>query len=83
MSDRPNVSEMSNNATPGNLPPTEKRHSGIPLFVLMSRRLASKLQIDVSFPFAPKEPSGFQMCYFVYKVITNKVFKKVTCQLLS
>lgn len=30
-----------------------------------------------------KEPLGLLMCYFVYKVITNKVFKKVTCQLLS
>lgn len=30
-----------------------------------------------------KQPSGLLMCYFVYKVITNKVFKKVTCQLLG
>lgn len=30
-----------------------------------------------------KQPFGLVMCYFVYKVITNKVFKKVTCQLLG
>lgn len=30
-----------------------------------------------------KQPFGLEMCYFVYKVITNKVFKKVTCQLLG
>lgn len=30
-----------------------------------------------------KQPLGLLMCYFVYKVITNKVFKKVTCQLLG
>jgi len=30
-----------------------------------------------------KQPSGLVMCYFVYKVITNKVFKKVTHQLLG
>lgn len=30
-----------------------------------------------------KPPFGLLMCYFVYKVITNKVFKKVTCQLLG
>lgn len=33
--------------------------------------------------FGSKEQLGLLMCYFVYKVITNKVFKKVTCQLLS
>ena len=30
-----------------------------------------------------KQPFGLGMCYFVYKVITNKVFKKITCQLLG
>lgn len=30
-----------------------------------------------------KLPFGLLMCYSVYKVITNKVFKKVTCQLLG
>lgn len=30
-----------------------------------------------------KQPFGLVMCDFVYKVITNKVFKKVTCQLLG
>lgn len=33
--------------------------------------------------FGSKEQLGLLMCYFVYKVITNKVLKKVTCQLLS
>lgn len=40
--------------------------------------------INVSAPQTrSKEPLDLLMCYFVYKVITNKVFKKVTCQLLS
>lgn len=30
-----------------------------------------------------KQAFTLLMCYFVYKVITNKVFKKVTCQLLG
>lgn len=30
-----------------------------------------------------KQAFALLMCYFVYKVITNKVFKKVTCQLLG
>lgn len=39
--------------------------------------------IDVAVSFTPKQPFGLVTCYFVYKVITNKVFKKVTCQLLG
>lgn len=33
--------------------------------------------------FTPGPSRSLVMCYFVYKVITNKVFKKVTCQLLG
>lgn len=46
-------------------------------------RAANSL-INAAVPYTrSKQPFHLLMCYFVYKVITNKVFKKVTCQLLG
>lgn len=50
---------------------------------LVQRCQQINVQINVSaFHTGSKKPLGLLMYFFVYKVITNKVFKKVTCQLL-